>query len=91
MNKYLKWLCLLFLVLSSVPLYYINTISKGNFLAGPITTILILIPLMIVQLILLMIVWKGNSDKMKKVFTFISFLILIFHFYVLYSYCTEIT
>jgi len=92
MRDYSKWFCLLFLVLGVVPMYYINTISKGNFLAGPMTIILLLLPSMVIQFILFVIVWGNHrAGNRNLILTSISLLITIFQFYTLYLYLTRIT
>jgi hypothetical protein len=86
-----KWLSIVFLVLSAVPIYFLSTISKGNFLAGPMS-IFMSIPLIIIQGIIVWVVWKNSLKIRRNLFlTIISFLVLCFESYLLYKYITEIT
>ena len=92
MRVSLKWLCLVFLIASGVPIYFISTMSKGNFLAGPVSVWLFCVPLVILQSVFLLVVWKNDQRRKRNtVLTLISFLAVLFEFYLLYSYATDIT
>lgn len=86
-----NWLSVLFLLLSGVPLYFLNTLSKGNFLAGPVS-IIICIPLIIVQAVIVFAIWKSRINYNRNlVLITVSFLIICFEILLLYKYVTEIT
>ena len=92
MRLALKWLCLVFLVASGIPIYFISTMRKGNFLAGPVSVWLFCVPLAILQFIFLVVVWKNDGKKKRNtVLTLISFLAMLFEFYLLYSYATDVS
>jgi uncharacterized membrane protein YozB (DUF420 family) len=86
-----KWLSLIFLFLSVIPIYMLSTMSKGNFLAGPVS-IIISIPLIILKGLIAWSIWK-NPIKYNKnlMLTGVSLVILFFELCLLYKYITNIT
>lgn len=86
-----KWLSTLFLLLSGVPLYFLSTLSKGNFLAGPVS-IIICIPLIIIQAVIVFFIWRNRVKYNRNLMlVIVSFLIICFEIFLLYKYVTEIT
>gem|GEM_PF-6857551 len=86
-----KWISLVSLLLSAVPIYLLATITKGNFLAGPVTVIFFCMPLVILQVFIVIKVWMNSSHKRKSYLTLTSVLALFFELYLLYGYINNIS
>jgi hypothetical protein len=87
MEKYIKYSSFLSLFFSLIPMYYVYTLPKGNFISGPVTFILMLI-LLIVQIVLSVIVWNLNDSSKRKIIILstINFAITLLQLYILYRY-----
>ena len=87
-----KWLSFTFLLTSIIPIYFINTLSKGNFLAGFVSLLLFCTPSVITQAVILFVIWKNQfKPALNFVFTSVSLLVLCFEMFVLYKYVTGIS
>lgn len=78
-----------FVMVSLVVTIAINLIPRNNFIAAPALTIMLYIPLMIVQLLLLIKIWK-REKKVKWRFYFSLAIMLIF-LYVFYHFLKTTT
>jgi CDP-diglyceride synthetase len=87
MQKHIKYSSLISLLFSLIPMYYVYTLPKGNFISGPVTFLLMLIPFF-VQIVLFVIIWNLNDSSKRKtmILSIIIFTITILQFYILYRY-----
>lgn len=87
MKRYLKYSSFLSLILSLIPMYYVYTLPKGNFISGPVTFLLMII-LLVLQIVLSVIIWNSDDNSKRKIiiFTIINFAITLLQFYMLYRY-----
>jgi CDP-diglyceride synthetase len=87
MERYFKYSSFLILILSLIPIYYVYTLPKGNFISGPITFLLMII-LLITQIVLSVIIWNSNDSNKRKIiiFTIVNFALGLLQFYILYRY-----
>lgn len=86
-----KFLSALFLLLSAIPLYFLNSLSKGNFLAGPVSVIMC-IPLIIIQAVIILVIWRSRLNHTRNlILVTVSFAIICFEIFLLYKYVTQIS
>ena len=92
MERYFKYSSFLSLILSLIPMYYVYTLPKGNFISGPVTFLLMVI-LLITQIVLSVIIWNSNDSNKRKIiiFAIINFAITLLQFYILYRYDNTIS
>ena len=82
---------IVFLLLSALPLYFFSTLSKGNFLAGPVS-IIMCIPLIIIQSLIVWVIWRSRvNQNLNFVLIILSFLIGCFEMFLLYKYFTIVS
>lgn len=89
-SKVLRLVSIILILLCIVPIYLVNKIPRGNFIAGPIIVI-IDIALLIIQIILVIFMFNINNKKLIWMFSIINFLILIFSYWLLYSYIYKLS
>ena len=78
---------------SFLPIYKIATISKGNFIAGPVILYLFCIPLLLLSffLTLYIIIKKSAKPNLNKIRFGILFLVTLTFYYLWYIYSTGVT
>jgi hypothetical protein len=87
MKKYIRYSSFLSIFLSLIPMYYVYTLPKGNFISGPVTFLLMLF-ILLMQIVLSVIIWNSNDSNKRKIMilAIINFAITLLQFYMLYRY-----
>lgn len=84
-NKYIKITALIGLLISIISIVLVNTISRGNFIVGPLYS-LIMVILIAIQIVIIVIIWQ--QQQKIKLYIVLSFVIaaLILNCMMLYHY-----
>lgn len=85
-NKKIRIANIIIFIICFLPIVLVNTISKGNFIAGPFLTILFLI-LLFVQFLIVLYNKKGSP---LKIFFIVNIMILVFMYWMLFGYIFDL-
>ena len=88
-SKKLNIINIIVFILCLLPIILINTISRGNFIAGPVSTFIFAI-LLFIQVILIL-VSMGKSLRFMAIVLCINVAIMIFMYWMLYGYIFNMT
>lgn len=90
LNKKLNIINILIFTLSFPPIILINTISRGNFIAGPFLTIVFAL-LMAIQIIMIILAFNSIKSRLQKLTLITNIIILIFMYWMLYGYIYDLS